>query len=187
MRHMVQKRDNLNYRIILLLLKEESHVRGIAKKLGISHSTILRRLDELSKRNVLDYRKEGRNKIFFIRKSLQARNYVYNAERYKQIMLLSEYPQLNIIAEEILRKRSERMIIIFGSYAKFKAKKDSDIDVYVETIDAKVKEQVESIHSSIRVKIGKFDLNSELIEEIVKDHVILRGVEEFHEKAGLFE
>ena len=186
MRHMVHNRDNLDL-IILLLLREPTHVRGIAKRLGESHSTIQRRLNELVKENVLDHKREGRNKVFFIKKSLKAKNYVFNAEHYKQIMLLRTYPKLNVIAEEILRKCNGRMIIIFGSYAKFKAKTDSDIDVYVETEDTQAKAEVESIHSKINVKTGKFDLNSELVKEIVKDHVILKGVEDFYEKTKLLE
>lgn len=184
---MVQNRDNLNFDIVLLLLNERLHVRGIAKKLGESHSTVLRRLNILTKENVLDYKIEGRNKTYLIKKNLQAKNYVFNAERYKQIKLLKKYPELNVIAEDILEKCDDKLIIIFGSYAKFSAKKDSDIDVFVETKRRKVKEEIESIHSKINAKIGELDLNSPLIKEIIKNHVILRGVEEFYEKIGFFK
>jgi len=50
-----------------------------------------------------------------------------------------------------------------------------------------VKEEIASVHSKIKVKIGEFDLGSPLIKEIVKNHVILRGVEEFYEKIGFFD
>jgi predicted nucleotidyltransferase len=139
------------------------------------------------KENVLDYKMEGRNKVFFIRKTLQAKNYVFNAERYKQIKLLKKYPELNVIVEDILKKSVENLIIIFGSYAKFSARKDSDIDIFVETNKKNVKEKIGSLHSKINVKIGKFDLNSPLIKEIIKSHVILKGVEEFYEKIGFFK
>ncbi|MBI2543218.1 MAG: nucleotidyltransferase domain-containing protein [Candidatus Aenigmarchaeota archaeon] len=184
---MVQNRDNMDSMIILLLLKGENHLRGIAKQLSESHSTILRRLDKLVKENVLDYKKEGRNKVFFIRKNLQAKSYVFNAERYKMIKMLKKYPELNIIISELLKKNKESIIVIFGSYAKFLAKQDSDIDVYVETGDRKVKEELESVHTKIKVKIGDFDLDSQLIKEIIKNHIILRGVEDFYEKTEFFE
>jgi len=183
---MVQNRDNMDSEIILLLIRDANHLRSIAKQLNESHSTVLRRLNRLVKENVLDYRKEGRNKVFFIRKNLQARNYVFNAERYKMIKLLKKYPELNIIIGDILRKTND-LTILFGSYAKFLAKHDSDIDIYVETGDRKIKEELKSVHSKLGVKIGDFDLDSQLIKEIIKNHVILRGVEEFYEKTKFFE
>jgi predicted nucleotidyltransferase len=183
---MVQKRDNIESEIILFLLREESHVRGIAKQLGASHSTILRRLDKLLKDNVLDYRIEGKNKVFFIKNSLQAKTYIFNAEHYKLMKLIKKYPELSVIVEDILKRCDEKVVIIFGSYAKFTAKKDSDIDIFVWTDNKKRKEELESIYSRINVKIGDFDLNSPLIKEIMKNHVILRGVEDFYEKTKFF-
>jgi len=185
--HMVQNRDNLDFEILLLLVREKLHIREIAKRLRESHSTVLRRLNRLLKEKVLDYKIEGKNKVFFIKKSLQAKNYIFNAERYKQIKLLKRYPELNVIVDDILKKSDEKLIIIFGSYAKFSAKKDSDIDVFVETKRRKVKDEIESVHSKINVKIGEFNLNSPLIKEIIKNHIILRGVEEFYEKIGFFK
>lgn len=184
---MVQNRDNLDLEIILLLIKGGNHLRGIAKQLNESHSTILRKLNKLVEEDVVDYRTAGRNKVFFIKKNLQAKNYVFNAERYKVIKLVKRYPELGIIIEDLIKKTNERLIILFGSYSKFVAKKDSDIDLYIETRSRKTKEEVESVHSKIKVKIGDFDLNSSLIKEIIKNHVILRGVEDFYEKIKFFE
>jgi len=62
--HMVQNRDNIDLEAILLLLRGENHLRGIAKELNGSHSTVLRKLDRLLKENVLDYKTEGKNKVF---------------------------------------------------------------------------------------------------------------------------
>ncbi|MCD6216078.1 MAG: nucleotidyltransferase domain-containing protein [Candidatus Aenigmarchaeota archaeon] len=184
---MVQNRDDLGLEIILLLLKGENHLRSIARALESSHSTILRRLNKLVIENVLDYKKEGKNKVFFIKNTLEAKNYIFNAERYKLIKLLKKYPELGIIISDVLKKTREKMIILFGSYAKFRAKKDSDIDIYVETRDKKVKKELEFINSKIRIKIGTFDTSSLLIKEIVKDHIILRGVERFYEKTKFLE
>ena len=137
--------------------------------------------------NILDFKKEGRNKVFSVRKNLQAKNYVFNAERHKMIKLLKKYPELGIIIGEILKKSKENLIVLFGSYAKFLAKADSDIDVYIETRNRKSKNELESIHSKIKVKIGDFDQDSQLIKEIIKNHIILKGVEIFYEKTKFFE
>lgn len=185
--HMVQNRDSMDLEIILVLLRNESHLRSIAKQLDASHSTVSRALNKLCKENIIDFKKEGKNKVFFIRKNLQAKNYVFNAERYKLIRLIKQYPELSIIIDGILKNCEERLIILFGSYAKGTAKKDSDIDIYVETENRKIKDKVESLHSKIKAKVGLFDLDSMLIKEIMKNHVILKGAEEFYEKTKLFE
>ena len=182
MKHMVQKRNNLELDIIELLLRKESHVRSIAKKLDESHSTVSRKLNNLKGENVVDSKKEGKNKIYFLKRNIVSRNYILHAELHKLTKLLLKYPELSVIFEEILEKTKERLIVLFGSYSKGLAKKDSDIDIYIETKNRNVKKTVEEIHSKINVKIGTFDKNSPLIQEIIKNHIIIRGIEVFHEK-----
>ncbi len=179
---MVQKRNNLELDIIELLLKSDNYIRGIAKKLDESHSTILRKLNNLKKENVIDSRKEGKNKIFFLKKNITSRTYILQAESHKLAKLLRNHPEFSIVFEEILKKTYEKLIILFGSYAKGLAKKDSDIDIYIETKSRNVKKSVEDIHSKISVKIGTFDIKSPLIKEIIKDHIIIRGIEVFYDK-----
>ena len=180
--HMVQKRDNLELDVIEQLLRADNHVRGMAKKLNGSHSTILRKLNNLKKENVIDSRREGKNKIFFLKDNLVSKTYIQQAELHKLTKLLRNNPELSIIFEEILKKTDEKLIVPFGSYTKGLAKKDSDIDIYIETKSRSVKKAVEDIHSKINVKIGTFDIKSPLIKEIIKDHVILRGIEVFYDK-----
>ena len=179
---MVHKRDNLELEIINVLLKAENHVRGIAKKLGESHSTVLRKLNNLKKENVVDSKVEGKNKIFFLKNNIIAKNYIQKAELQKLSTLLRKYPEFSILFEEILKKTDERLIVLFGSYAKGLAKKESDIDIYIETKNRNVKKSIEDIHSKISVKIGTFDIKSLLIKEIIKDHIIIKGIEVFYEK-----
>lgn len=185
--HMVQNRDNMELDVIELLLKNDTHIRGISKRLKESHSTILRKLDNLKKENVVDFRKEGKNKIFFLKKNFVVRSYIIKTELNKQIKLFRKYPELSIIFEEIVEKTDEKLIILFGSYAKKIAKEKSDIDVYIETKNRNIKKLVEEIHPKINIKIGPFDVGSPLIKEIIKDHIIIRGIEEFYEKKSVFE
>lgn len=182
--HMVQNRNNLEAEIVLLLIKNRSHLREIARILDESHSTILRRINGLIKEGVLDYRREGKNKVFYIKDNLKSKNYVYSAEIYKLSKLINKCPELGIIFEDIKRVISKGMIILFGSYAKGNYKKNSDI--YIETLDNSIKNKIRDISSKINIKIGKFDTNSLLIKEIIKDHVIVRGLEEFYEKTKFF-
>lgn len=186
---MVQKKyNNTTLEITLNMLeKSESHIRQIAKDLQISHTTIIRKIEELVNENVLDFKIEGRNKVFFLKKTINARNYVYMAENYKTKKILDKYPELSIIIKEILNNAKSNLIVLFGSYAKFNVKLDSDIDIFIETKDSKLKEKLKQINRKISLKIGDFDLNNILIKEIIKSHVILKGVEVFYEKTRFFE
>lgn len=185
--HMVHKGDNIELDVVALLIKRKDHVRNIARELNESHSTVSRKLDGLKKEGVVDAVREGKNKIFYLKHSIVARNYILQAELHKLTKLLGSHPELGIVFDEVLKETDEGLIILFGSYAKGLAKKDSDIDIYIETKNRSVKKAVEGIHTKIRVKIGEFDTSSPLIREIIKEHVIIRGLEMFHEKKQLSE
>lgn len=170
-----------------MLLKEKVHLRAIARNLKESHSTIRRKINELLNDGILDYKQEGKNKVFFIKNNLKAKNYVYSSEIYKLNKILKKNPELSIILEDVKKCSPDGMIILFGSYAKEIPKKDSDIDIYLETNEDGVKNKMKEISSKLSVKIGMFDTKSLLIKEIIKNHVIVRGVEEFYERNNFFE
>ena len=182
MEHMVQKIDSLHLDTILVLLKGKIHLREIARLLGESHSTILRKLNKLIKENIIEAEIQGKNKLYSLKDNLMARSIIYMAENYKLIKLLKEYPKLAIILTEVSKRIDEKLIVIFGSYAKFSAKPNSDIDIFIETKSRKVKDTAKEINSKLSIKIGPLDKNSLLIKEIIKNHMILKGVEEFYNK-----
>ena len=109
------------------------------------------------------------------------------AENYKTNKVLKKYPQLSILMKDVSDNTRSSLRVLFGSYAKFNAKEDSDIDVYVETKDSKVKEKLSQISNRLSLKTGDFDLNNNLIKEIIKNHAIIKGVEVFYERTKFFE
>ena len=185
MNHMNQNR--IKYEIVLKLLKNDAHGRQISKELGMPLTTIQRYLLELETENALDFDIEGKNKVYSLKRSIIARNYVLSSENYKLLKLLETYKHLEPIIGEIAKKSSSSLVILFGSYAKFSASKDSDVDVYVEGHNNKEKQILETISSKLNVKLGSFDIKSLLIREIMLNHVIIKGVEEFYGRIGFFE
>ena len=79
-----------------------------------------------------------------------------------------------------------RLALIFGSYAKDIPKEHSDIDVYIETADQRIKKQLEEAHSTLSVKIGKYNSDNYLVKEIQKNHIIIKGLEEYYDKQRFF-
>ena len=185
MLHMEQK--SYKYEIINLLLKENIHPREIARKLDTNHMTITRKLKELSDENILDCTQEGRNKIYFLKKTPETKAYLINTENYKLLQTLKKYPELRKIIEEIQKNKKIKLAILFGSYAKKRAKKQSDIDIYIETLSKEIQKEIEEINSKINVKIGKYNKESNLIKEIEKNHIIIRGVEKYYEHTRFFD
>ena len=184
MKHVVQ---NITNEIILHLENEDLHARALSDLLKVSHITIGRKLMDLRKDNILDFRIKGKNKVFFLKRSIEGKNAVMMAEIYRHSRILSRYPILRGIFRKIQQMPDITLSLLFGSYAKGLAKTDSDIDIFIETMDNNVKKRVENYHSALSVKIGPFDRNSPLIREIMKDHVIIKGVEEYFDKTGFFE
>ena len=183
MLHMEQK---LTFEIIEVLLRQSLHAREIASRLKINHMTVLRRMRDLVSENVLDVRSEGRNKVYLIKKTVEARNAVLMTELYKLTKLVNNYPELRRVVQQIQQNSNIKLAILFGSYSKGDARKTSDIDIFIETQSRKLRDEIESIDSKLSVKLGPYDRESTLIKEIEKDHVIIKGVEDFLEKTRYF-
>jgi len=179
--------QNVSFQIIALLLKDDSHPRRMAKDLGISHTTVLRKLRTLLEGNVLDFRTEGRNRVFFLKKTIEARVYIFMVECYALGNLIEDTPHLRSVVRTVQERQDIPLAILFGSYAKGTANKRSDIDLYIETDDREVKRELERCHSRLSIKIGPWDPDNLLIQEIIKNHVIVKGVERYYEKTKFFE
>jgi predicted nucleotidyltransferase len=183
MNHVVQ---NLTNDIILTLLRGPLHTRGIADTLKRSHATVIRKLQDLVKDNILDFTFEGKNKVYFVKKSVEGRNAAIAAEVAKQSRSLADYPILRGIIRTVLDQQEIQFALIFGSYAKGTAHDRSDIDLFVESEDRAIKKRLEGLHPSLTVKIGVFDRENPLVREIMKDHIIIKGVEVYFEKISFF-
>ncbi len=172
--------------IVLRLLKKGSHIRGIAKELNTNHMIIQRKMQILLKNNIVDFKEEGRNKVYFLKKTAEAYSYIIMAEQYNLTKILNKYPLLRNIIEKLQKDKRIKLALLFGSYAKELAKKDSDIDIYIETEDRAIKKEYNIIDSKLSIKIGKYNKGDNLIKEIEKNHIIIRGIEEFYEKNQFF-
>src|SRR3989338_1684378 len=154
---MAQIKINYTYEILLFLLKKDRHGRELAKELKTSLTRVQAILTELRNINVLDYKIEGKNHIYFIKKNLISKSFILNAENYKLAKILSKHPELEPVFQDVIKKSKCRLILLFGSYAKSTETKDSDIDIYIETINPKIKEEIQKIYDSMSIKIGNFN------------------------------
>jgi DNA-binding transcriptional ArsR family regulator len=98
------------------------------ERLKSNHATVIRKLRDLTEDNIVDFRSEGKNKVYSVKRPLKA-----------------------------------------------------------ETLNTASKKQLEQRNSSLIVKLGNFDTRFLLIREIIRDHIIIKGVEVYFYMTGFFE
>jgi predicted nucleotidyltransferase len=173
----------------LIILKEfasdysiKSYGRKLASKLKMNQKTVSNVLNNLEKQHILKFTQEGKNKYYYLNKSNHSvKDVIKLIEINKRIMFFNEYSKLNDLFLEI-EKRSRGLVIIFGSYANFSSTKNSDIDIFVigKVDDLKDLEELYNIKANIVYSSkDKFKLNDLFIKEIINNHLILKGVEEY--------
>jgi predicted nucleotidyltransferase len=159
--------------------KSEFYLRQIAKFAKLPLKTCQNTLLKLEKEKVIRGKTEGKNKYFSLNLDIiQTKSYLLQAEIHKLDIFLSKYPQFNTFLKQI---HTNIPIIIFGSFAKFKDDKNSDLDLLILSKD----EQKLPFHL-LPYKIHQVNLSEEslkkalneketLIKEIEENHIILNN------------
>jgi len=184
MLYMEHNNYNISLEILGCLMKKERHIRELSRVLEKNHMTVKRAAEDLVKNKILDFEYFGKNKVFSLKKNIESRSKILEYEIYKQTKIISEYPILRKIFDEIIKNKKIGLALLFGSYAKNTAHNKSDIDLYVETENLGLKKELENLNSKISVKIGKFNRDSLLIKEMMDNHVIIKGFEKYYEKTN---
>ena len=165
---------------------KEIYGRGLIKKVNISPKNIALTLDELEKAGILSFKTKGNMKYFSLNKSNPlCEKYILLIEIEHSIEFLKKNSRINFILEKIGKNQ---IICIFGSYAKGIQKKDSDLDLFVvgNFNEKEIKKIGKSYNLDISIKqcskSGFISLLKEkdlLILEILENHVLISGYEEF--------
>jgi predicted nucleotidyltransferase len=174
--------EQISAEIIIRLRNRPAHGRELARALGTNHMAVARSLKGLTEQNALDCTTQGRNKVYSVKDTAEAKSLLGMAELVRLNQGIAMYPRLRKIVNAIQVRSSIRLAMLFGSYAKAIAKERSDIDLYVDTSDRRLRDELSQLDPRLSVKIGKFDTGNELIKEIIKDHIIIKGFEEYYEK-----
>ena len=180
--------EQLSYNNAVLALRQAPmHVRALAKEIQVSGMQASRLLRRFQEQLLVDYTREGRNKVYFLKNTIEARSAVDAAEHHKLIALLQKYPLLRSVIEHIQKDKSIKLALIFGSYAKGIAKEQSDIDIFIQTNDTTYRERIKMVDSRAAVKTGSLSVGGPLVNEINKNHVIIKGVEEYYASKPILE
>lgn len=177
---------NNNARLILgefcLDYSRKMYGRQLAKSLKMNQKTAANTLNGLEKEGILKYSTEGKNKYYFLNKhNPKVADVIKIIEIERKNRFIERYPELKELFYA-LEKKTDGMAIIFGSYANLTANKNSDLDVFIAGKISDTNDLEEAYNIKINVvKSSKENINKNniFIKEIVKNHIILKGVEEF--------
>jgi predicted nucleotidyltransferase len=169
--------SRIRYEVVRELARSPNHGRALAQILDSNQTTIARITNELESMNVIEHELHGRNKVFSLKDSIEARSMLVMVEHEALIELLERTPMLRRIIERV-QAHEPVLAILFGSYANGTQRRESDIDLYLETSDRTVRDAIKRIDSRLHVIIGSFE-QSPLRTEIEANHVIICGAERY--------
>jgi predicted nucleotidyltransferase len=158
--------------------------RQVAGKLKMNQKTVSNILNRLEKEEILKYSTEGKNKYYSLNMlNPQIKDIIKILEIARKNKFIQKYNKLKELFYA-LEKKAKGILVIFGSYANFTGNKDSDLDVFVigtvgevEDLENLYKIKINIVKSS-KEKVNKQDV---FVKEIIKNHIIIKGVEEFVE------
>jgi len=183
----------LQLKIINLLVNKKSlTINQISIQLKESYSFVNRTVTKMTAENLILKEKIGHSFLCRLNTENDKTKILIGLnEADKKQKFLNRNKEIKLITDEILSKTKNKVISIalFGSYAKNKQTKESDIDLFilakksfdttelVKNIYAKYSKEVSPLIITEKQLINQ--KNKPIIKEILKYHVILIGFENF--------
>ena len=164
----------------------EYYIREVEKLLKISPRTAQLILEDLENKGIIESKTRGKIKSYKLQVNELSKRYLIFVEQYKSIAFMEK----NLLVKEIIEKISpfiEGIGIVFGSYAKETANKESDLDIFIA--GNYEKEEVKKVSRNLGIEISVkcyplkiFEKNIKqdiLLKEILKNHIVFLNPEQF--------
>jgi len=172
---MYQKRNKI-ISLYLCNFRARYYLREISKLTKLPLRTTQRLLQELEKERIMKTKKEGKNKYYFLNlQNVKTKFFLLMGEIEKTLLFLKKYLPFN----SFLKEKINVCLVVFGSFAEFKAEKGSDLDLLIIGKNSLPFYLLPyKIHKVILTKKQfekALDRGEPLIKEILKNHIILNG------------
>jgi predicted nucleotidyltransferase len=159
--------------------KARFYLREISKLSKLPLKTCQNTLTNLEKAKILKSKVEGKNKYFSLNlENIKTKSYLLRAEIYQTDLFIEKYSQFKIFLKSL---KTTNLIIVFGSFAKFTADKNSDLDLL--TISEKglklpfhlLPFKLHQINMLEKTFLKALKEQENLIKEIEENHIILNN------------
>lgn len=170
--------------------KRKLHVREIARLLqATQHRTTALTLQKLEKKKIVISETVGKNKFYFPNiQNIITGEYISCSESLQKMKLLEKHFFLKKLVTEISPILEDSAFVLFGSYAKGKETKDSDVDLLLfkghneRILTAKIKGFAKQYHKTIQIQQTtqkQFEAGlrekDPLVIEIANHHILLNN------------
>ncbi|MEA3378478.1 MAG: nucleotidyltransferase domain-containing protein [Nanoarchaeota archaeon] len=155
---------------------KQFYLREISRVAHIPLKTTQNLIAYLERDKILKSTIRGKNKYFSLNlDNIQTKFYLLQSEIKRTMDFLEKYPIFKTFLKEL---KTNFLIIIFGSFAKMKPDKDSDLDILTTTkqlplhlLPYKI-HKIEISESTVKKAVKK---QEDLIKEIADNHIILNN------------
>lgn len=171
--------------VLLSNKQEEFSIRAIAKRVAVDYKTVYLIVQKLIKDNIIQAKKAGQTILCSINQK-EFNNDIFIAEhiRKEELLKKKDFYSLYTYFKDI--KKPFFILLLFGSHASGKARKNSDIDFMLIVDDDKVKRQIKQKISLIPLKIHLVDFTSEEFISMLRTTEFNVGREAFNNNIVLF-
>lgn len=155
------------YKILELFIEnpnKDFSVRGIARKLELSHATVIKHIDNLLKLHLINKKEETLYPTYYA----NTENPQYKF--YKKNYIIFKINKIGLIVF-IQKQTLASSIVLFGSCAKGVFTEKSDIDIFVESKESKV--DIKKYEKKLNRKINLlFESNINNLSKELRNNVV---------------
>ena len=155
------------YKILQLFIEnpnKDFSVRGIARKLELSHATVIKHIDNLLKLHLINKKEETLYPTYYA--NIENPQYKF----YKKNHIIFKINKTGLI-EFIQKQTLSSSIVLFGSCAKGVFTEKSDIDLFVESKESKV--DIKKYEKKLNRKINLlFESNINNLSKELRNNIV---------------
>ncbi|MEK6888042.1 MAG: helix-turn-helix domain-containing protein [Candidatus Aenigmatarchaeota archaeon] len=156
----------------------------LSRMTGIPQQSASRYLGKLATLNLINYERQGRNKVFYLDMKKQTTGLILAiVEAHKSLRFCVKNREISVIIGEIAKYCES--LIVFGSYSSGSFSKDSDLDIVV--LGKYNKQCIKKIKQKQTIEINEhysgyngfrkaLELRNTLSVEIMKNHLLFGDI-----------